>query len=594
MRQALHLAIYLAVAVALSWPAWGGPDALIGGGDQPDWTGTAWASWWTGHALSQGLSPFDGSWNFFPLGQRPVAQYNLLDALLFSPLLAIFGPRLGYNLAALGVMVSAAMGMDRLTRVAGAGTAGGLLAGLGLESSTFLIMEITHGRLSQGLLVFFLLALSGIVQIGRGQGSWRIAGLTGLMVGATALTYWYFGLFLILAAAPLWLAELRAWDRGRWAWLGLAAAVALALTLPPLVLLSRGYGDLPGVQRAFEAWLSYGWFSREEFGLSMAISQSHWPGWPVLHTLSDPDEKLVSAAVLVLGLGGLLWRPWGRLRWLVVALIGYLLTLGPYPKLADGLPRPFELPYLWLYEHLPFFDRFWWPQRLELLVWVGLLVLAGLHLDRLLAWSAARWPRVVRWAAWLLPFLALADLRWRHPYVPIIADPPPAIDLSLYSSVDGPIVTTPVLSEGERSRHLLWMQIFHQQPILAGLGDHIPSHRPPGYAAYIQDNGLLSALAKLSVGELRSATIDPIDVQALIDDGFVWAVVDPAIYSPQLQGAWAAAFSELLTAVLGAPEVQSGDGAAWRLTPIPTRIRLPHMQAVEHVGPRVPQIEGGG
>ena len=46
--------IYLAVAFAVTAPAWLSSDALIGGGDQPDWTGTAWAFWWTGHAITNG------------------------------------------------------------------------------------------------------------------------------------------------------------------------------------------------------------------------------------------------------------------------------------------------------------------------------------------------------------------------------------------------------------------------------------------------------------------------------------------------------------------------------------------------------------
>ena len=61
-------ALLTGLAFWLSWPAWVTPEALIGGGLQPDWTGTMWAWWWTGHALSSGLSPFAGTFDYFPVG----------------------------------------------------------------------------------------------------------------------------------------------------------------------------------------------------------------------------------------------------------------------------------------------------------------------------------------------------------------------------------------------------------------------------------------------------------------------------------------------------------------------------------------------
>ena len=46
---------YLALALALCWPAWVTNGAMIGGGEQPDWTGTLWA-WWCWLLLSSTLS----------------------------------------------------------------------------------------------------------------------------------------------------------------------------------------------------------------------------------------------------------------------------------------------------------------------------------------------------------------------------------------------------------------------------------------------------------------------------------------------------------------------------------------------------------
>lgn len=64
---------------------------------QPNWIGTAWASWWTSHAFTQGMRPFESAWNAFPVEQSPRSQYNLLNTLLFWPLLMIRGTQIGDN-----------------------------------------------------------------------------------------------------------------------------------------------------------------------------------------------------------------------------------------------------------------------------------------------------------------------------------------------------------------------------------------------------------------------------------------------------------------------------------------------------------------
>ena len=94
-QRLIRHTVYLLLAFLFCSKAWLNSGLIIGGGDQPDWTGTAWAYWWTGYALTHGFNPFDGQWNFFPVGQRPLAQYNLLDALIAWPLLKIFGVRIG-------------------------------------------------------------------------------------------------------------------------------------------------------------------------------------------------------------------------------------------------------------------------------------------------------------------------------------------------------------------------------------------------------------------------------------------------------------------------------------------------------------------
>ncbi|MGC6508981.1 MAG: hypothetical protein ACON4U_11220 [Myxococcota bacterium] len=577
----IHFA-YLLMAFTVTAPAWIDPTTIIGGGDQPDWTGTAWAYWWTSYSTGHGINPFDGQWNFFPVGQRPLAQYNLLDAILAIPFLKVFGTQLGYNLFAVITVYSSALGMHLLARTAGATLLPALFAGLTFESSSFLLLEVSHGRLSQALLFFWLIGLSGILRIARGQSSWPMAIATGLAIAATALTYWYWGLFLIFAAVPIWLSEFWFWDKKRWTHLAIAAGVTLVICAPYVYALILSYDTLPGVQRELEPFLDYGRLSRDDFGLAMGIRQSHWPLWPLFHTAADPDDKRIAFIPLILALYACFKPVPEKKRWIAILVIGYVLTLGPYLRWTDKEPFAIALPYLWLYDHFPFFSRFWWPQRLELLVWVGVLILGALQLEQ---W-ALRFGK--GWRALIFGCIAIGfiDAPIRNPYLPAESFPPRAFKARLYANLKGPIITTPVISPNEITRHILWIQSFHQQPILGGLGDHISAHRPKGYDSYIQSRTILRALAEVSNGTFQGVTITPSDVNELLEDGFVWIVVDPAAYSPGLEGKWAETFSAFCGAIWGQPSTQEGLGKSWKISRINESITIDKMTPVETMGPR--------
>ena len=46
-RLLVMVSIYFWLLIC--YRGWFGNGLILGGGDQPDWTGTAWAYWWTGH-----------------------------------------------------------------------------------------------------------------------------------------------------------------------------------------------------------------------------------------------------------------------------------------------------------------------------------------------------------------------------------------------------------------------------------------------------------------------------------------------------------------------------------------------------------------
>jgi hypothetical protein len=562
--------IYLLAAVLITLYAWTGfPNAVIGGGEQPDWAGTMWAYWWTGHALLSGLNPFDGTYNFFPVGQRPLAMYNLLDALLAAPLIQLFGPILGFNLFTVFILWSTAMGVSAVVRASGGSHGSGLVAGLAVISSTYMVMELVQGRQSQAMLVFWMLALAGLVTLARGEGSVKTALWTGAATALTFLGYWYAGIFLVLAAGAYWLAWARRWDVRRGLLALLAVAVCLALCAPFLWSLMQAYADLPGVQRELDSWMDYGYLGRGEFGLNMVIRGSHWPLWPFEYS-SDAEiaDRRIAYGLLGMALAGLWMRPRRLLGWWLVLLWGYVLSLGPYLKWSDGEPLPLALPYLLLYDHLPFFERLWWPDRLDIIVFVALAVLAALHLD---AWRQ-RWPD----RAGLLLVLGIGavfvDVPWRNRFLPLMVGKTRPVSRGLYSQLDGPVLTAPVLG-GEMARHILWMQVHHEQPTTGGLGEHLPAHRPPGYQEYMDGNELLVMLADVTKSDSRGGRIRPVEVQHLIDDGLRWAVVDPWTFGDP-NGSVVEAYRTTFTALWGEPDLTESGVSAWRIEPIMAPVQI--------------------
>ena len=576
-----HL-IYLTIAFWITSNAWLSDDSILSGGDQPDWNGTAWAYWWMGKALTEGINPFHGTWNFFPVGQRPLAQYNLLDAFLAWPFLKIFGIRVGYNFFATLIAYSTAWGMHILARTAGAMLWPAIYAGVALETSSFLLVELGHGRLSQAMLFFWLVGLAGLLKIARGEGNYKTMIGTGLCLSATCLTYWYWGLFWVFAAIPIWISEFWFWDKKRWLLLLGVATISFMICMPYVYALIQTYETLPGVQRSLEPWMDYGSLGRDDFGLAMGIKQSHWPLWPLAHTAADPDDKRIALLPLILGIAACFREIPEKKRWIAIMLIGYILTLGPYLRFIDKQPLRVAMPYLFLYDNLPFFQRFWWPQRLELLVWIGLLVTGSLLLNR---WTIFlhRWGHTFVYMAIAGIFI---DMPFRNPYIPVEAHPPREYKEALYSGIEGAIITTPVLSNNEITRHILWMQSFHEQPILGGLGDHIESHRPVGYEKYISERVVLRALSEISHGTFQDALILPDDVQDILEDKFTWIVVDPASYSPGLEERWAAAFTSFCQTIWGPPTIEVGLAKAWKISPISHSIIVDNIPPVEHAGPR--------
>jgi len=605
----LWMLLFGVVAFWVTRGVWLLPDRLIGGGDMPDWSGTAWAFWWTAEALGSGQNPFVATHNFFPVGQSPVSQYNLVDAILAAPLVWVFGTRVAYNLFATFCLVLDGFFTAVLARSVGATRVSAALAGLFVETSQFVLIEISDGRLSQVLLPFFLLGLLTQHRLAQGKGSRGWAVIAGFAMAATAITYWYYLVFLAISAIPLWLATRKEWDPKRLGHLGLSVGVGLVLCLPMVVRLMGLAADLPGMERPSEAWMDVGELDRGEFGLAVATVTSNGFFWPFVHTVQDQSDKHLSRVLIAVLIAGC-WLRWHGYRqakkgeavaktelfppwrqWMWVAVLGWVFSLGPWAKAWDGTPVAVPLPFLALHDYVPYFSRFWWPNRFELLVVVGTAVAAALLLDRL---SDVVWRRSLRRASPnFLPIVvliaAISEIGAQLTSKPLPAIGLPAYDAGLYGDLEGALITLPLNGNSDDGRYNLWLQTYHGLPISGGLGDHLADHRPPGFDDFVQGNAVLGMLAKLSQGLTEPVRIQPSDVEGLLEAGFAWVVIDQRLFrsgsqhnggaeeNVQNQGTKSEKVKSLglsLTSMWGPPEVESATGAAWRIRPISREVRF--------------------
>ena len=540
---------------------------ILGGADQPDWTGTMWTWWWTWTALLSGQSPLTATHNLFPVGLDPVAQYNVLDGILFGWLIHFVGPTRGYNLAGLTMLASAGWTGMWMCRRLGVPRWPAVAAGVLFQTSAMVLVEVTTGRLSQALVVFSGLAFVGLLRGLRGEDGQKGAVWTGMWTALSALTYWYAAVFVAVGALP---AAVRGWRQ--WRWLGTAVGVCLLMCVPAVVGLV-GYGtDLPGLDRVPDAWMADDTYTRGRYGLGMATGYGHQPLWPVWSTAADLMDKRLSLVLVVLaGVGGV----WGPRKWRLplvgAAVAGWTMTLGPWLKSPDGAVLPIPLPWLLFDAVLPYFDRLWWPERFELTVMLACVPLAGMGLAVL----AHRWGARTVGVGFIVVFVA--EQMMHSPYQPLFASPPRTFDGSLYAAIDGPMVTTPVLSPLPDVRHALWLQVLHEQPVTAGLGEHLPGHVSQRWTRYVSENSLLDALSAANEGPLDGRVVTPADIQSLQDDGLRWVVSDTAVLPRGGAWKWRARDQAILKAVWGTPDVQTDSGAAWRIEPIAEPVQLPNL-----------------
>jgi hypothetical protein len=495
----LALATYIAVALLFFVSALptlgtafpGGPVAGVDGWQH------VWHLWWVSSALSRGVSPFQTPLLYYPSGiNLAIHPLNLTTGLLAAPATALAGPVSAFNLALLAAFALSGFGAYLLALRAGASPGAAFVAGLLFTCSPFHTTKAYDGQLEMAslqwlalyawLLLTALSAASTTIEpalercerrepqisvpqwlncLAQCYRSWRLALLAGLMlavVGYASLYYLVYGAVYSLLVALIWLP----WRSDRRAVAGyllrllLVPTVAILALAPLLLRLGAALAEVSGVgggPDSAPSLLGARSANLVDFWLPSYLHPLWGPAVARLGPLLHPDvsawnSALGYTALILAGVGCIVAWPkaW---RWLVVALTGLLLALGPellVGPIHTGIPLPYQLLLL-----LPGMDVAQRPGHFVVLTCLALVPLAGLGLSHL----ATRYGRPAIAIAIAAAAIELAPPAW--PLQRFTVD----LVYTQLAATPGALLVLPV--EIDRS-DVLRDQIVHGRPLVGG------------------------------------------------------------------------------------------------------------------------------
>jgi hypothetical protein len=553
----------------------GGTVPLLPGNPyHPDNLGNHWLLVWVAERLAAGRGLLHTDAYYWPVGDAPVLAGNGMEGALYLPFHLLFGWPAGFAGWALLVLSLNGLGGWALARAAGASPAAAWVA-LGLcGASPYFLQELGSGRFSQvdaGWLLLFLAAwLRFLARPSRG---WALA--SAALLAVTAVFYWYYAWFGVMAGAVLWAAS----PRPPPARLALFSAAFLALIGPWAAAFAQRWASIPGTDELSA-------FPPEEArvdALSLGWTMPLLPGAGLHVGAIEPAPLLLLS---LLGLSYFLWRsvrdprPRGLL---LVGLLFFALSLGPDGGLYTalyGLAAPLR--------------RFWWPIRHIVVVHAILGVLGALLLDRLPGRALRRLGPLG--AALALPALALQGLDTAAAVRPI--DWPPADYLRLAALPDGVVLQTPLAPEATAGEEVLFFQMVHRKRLLGGHAQWVDRVRPPEWDRFVGANSFLSALQALERGEVVGEfRFDPASLTALREGGLRWVVLDRSLFTYDLAPLHKTE-DRLWDALFGLPVYQGRGFGIWDMRQWTGRAELPlepgftWREGVERGGPTRPLIGG--
>jgi hypothetical protein len=495
-EHGVALLLYAVLAIGLSWPAVQSfTTRLLGHGGAA--RHRLWMLWHTREWVLGGQALFSTDLLYYPQG-IPLPPYGVgpVMGLMALPFWGL-GPEAAYNGALLiGVwltgycmyLLARGLGMDR-------GIA--LFAGVVLQASPPHLAGLS-GDIEKTFVVLplVLLTLHHALNPERSAG-WSVA--TALTLLLTALHSGQMFVFSALAVVFFLLAEWLSAQPGQRGVLlkrgGLLVMSIVALVGPLLVTVARAPGDpqllVDGRQESAKfspdlaAFFLPPYYSAIGGSVTRRLVGAYAEGSPGPYL----EETAVSLLWTGVALGILAWKrgPRSARRWLVFAMCGIIVSLGPHlhafgQTAFTEYELPITLPYAAL-TALPGLGFMRDPGRMMIAGYVGLAVAGAYGLT----WLVGRFPRH-RW--WVLPLATVLILlqAWPRPWQQELLPPAPAFygqiagDAEVYGVLDLPFKPTAGIGNDEEfvdtSSVYQVYQMTHQKGIAAGCASRTYRRHP--------------------------------------------------------------------------------------------------------------------
>ena len=358
-------ALYVGLTILEFGPtkSWG--SGTLTEGRSPDQTYQVWWLDWAEYAISHGHNPFFTGWQNFPVGFNALANTSMMFlGVAFSPVTALFGPIVTWNVLLRLAFVLSAMSMclvmRRCTTWWPAAFAGGLFYGF----SMYMTADAPHLFLVFVPLPPLILLLCHEIAVRQRWRPGRTGGLLGLMCGVQYLISSEILVSTLLIAAGavgLYLMASRRNIALKLPYVKVAVIYALAvgavLLVYPVYFTIFGPGHINGVPNSPQDLAAL------HGDLLGPFLPGGYPWLTSTHFKTVAIERLTSSAPMYLGvplvvvLAGIV--VWLRRRPIVLLMgamlvIAFILSLGSRLYIY-GNDTKIPLPFIIL-AHLPFFD----------------------------------------------------------------------------------------------------------------------------------------------------------------------------------------------------------------------------------------------
>jgi len=408
--SAIEALWFFLCTAALTWPTILHPGAVALGSPHADGMKHLWTLWWIRASVwREGEFPFATHLVNWPVGMNlyPIEPLNGLfaillpwmDLVLLSNLLIIF------NLVLTGV-AGAWFG-----RVLTKGNRwAGLAAGTALLCSSITCFFVTVGVGELTHLWWLPLGLGLLVQAIRRK-SWKDWVWVGLSLVGAVLSCFYLGFFLGLAVSIVCLWHLiigpdrtELFKRAL-----LAAMIVLVITVPISRVFAQSYAKPDTASGSFveHVFVERGQQVTDAFKGRLDPSQLLAPGRKAAsaHEASYGGGRYIGILLSLIALVGVIRKPREAGPWVLLALVGVVLSLGSYITLggvevASESGSRYRMPILWLNRILETVAE---PVNFP----VRFLALTVMALSALVA-LAVEW-----WSFILVPIAAFEVIRWQ-------------------------------------------------------------------------------------------------------------------------------------------------------------------------------------